>query len=83
MIVCCPGDDAVAMHGTYYIVASTDASKKIVILATEVAFLLDPGDGLTFYKANSERLGGAKISKCPLWISLERQMEKTAKRPAD
>ena len=49
------------MRGTYYIVASTDASKKIVILASEVAFLFDPGENLTFYKADSERLGGAKI----------------------
>ena len=71
-----PRHDAVAMHGTHYVLALTDVSKKIMILASEVAFLFDPGDSLTFYKADSERLGGAKIvCSYPLWISLERQME--------
>ena len=58
----CSGDDAIAMHGYYYLVASADASNRSVILATDRTFAFSPGDTLTFYAANTSRLATARIA---------------------
>lgn len=57
------GDDAIAMHGFYYLVASADPGQQAVILATNRAFTFSAGDSLTFYSGNTSRLGTAAIAR--------------------
>jgi hypothetical protein len=57
------GDDAIAMHGFYYLVASADPGQQAVILATNRAFTFSAGDLLTFYSGNTSRLGTARIAR--------------------
>ena len=57
------GDDAIAMHGFYYLVASADPSQQAVTLATNRAFTFAAGDLLTFYASNTSRLGTARIAR--------------------
>lgn len=58
-----PGDDAIATSGFYYLVAATDPGQKTVIIASDREYTFNPGDLLTFYAQDSERLGTAKIAK--------------------
>lgn len=57
------GDDAIALHGSYFSVAVTDAAAKTVIFAAEGSFQFDVGDTLVFYAADTERLGSASVVK--------------------
>ncbi len=43
--------------------AATDPSKKGVVIASDREYTFNPGDLLTFYNQDSERLGTAKITK--------------------
>jgi hypothetical protein len=56
------GDDAIAMSGSYMLVASFDAGKKTVILAAR-EYAINPGDELTFYAADTAYLGTTTITK--------------------
>lgn len=57
------GDDAIATSGFYYLVATSDPGQKSVIIASDREFTFNPGDLLTFYAQDSERLGTARIVK--------------------
>ena len=62
-----PGDDAIAMAGTFYVVAATDAALRLVTLTTVFyRFELRNGDVLQFYKDTQQYVGTVSTSGiCP------------------
>ena len=56
-----PGDDAIALHGEYYIVAQIDSSQHSMIIAAGGDFGFYENDTLTFYGSDTVCKGSSTV----------------------